>query len=93
LEEFGPEAVLVCLRTDGGTAFVARVACFDVLGRETEVVETCFRCDLDPVGPCLAEHGYRFDGGEMHDVELQFRGEMGEREDFGNGVGFEGWGP
>ena len=70
---------------------MACVTGLDVLGRKAEVVETCFRGDLDAFGAGFTEHGNGFNGGKMNNVELELGGEVGERENFGNGVGFEGW--
>ena len=54
-------------------------------------METRFRGDFYALGTSGAQEGYSFDGGEMHDVELELRGEVCEREDFFDGVGFECW--
>ena len=67
------------------------VASLDGLGRQTQVVEAGLGRDLDALLSSFAEHGDGFDGGEMHDVQGQFRREGREGDDFGDGVGFEGW--
>ena len=55
-------------------------------------MEAGFGSDVDSAGTGFAEERDGFDGGEVDYVKGEVRSEVGEREDFGDGVGLEGWG-
>lgn len=88
--ELGPQAVLVGLLADGRAALVPRVALLDALGRQAEVVEARLGRHLDAPSAGLAQHGDCLDRGQVHDVQVEVRGEVGEGEDLGDGVRLEG---
>lgn len=71
--EFGPESILVGLRTDGRAAFVPGVAITDLLGCKGEVVIAGFGCDGNTFGTGLAQEWDGLHGGKMYDVQ----GELG----------------
>lgn len=92
LEELLPQLILVGLRADGWAAFMAGVALGDLFRGEGQVVRTCLSGDVDALGAGLTEEGNRFHGGEMDNVQREVGGQVREREDLLDGVGFEGGG-
>lgn len=55
-------------------------------------MKACFCCYFDSSGSCLLEDRDCFYSGEVDDVKLELGCEMGEGENFFDGIGFECWG-
>ena len=68
---------------------MSSVAVGDFFGGEREVVEASLGSNFHTLSAGAAEEGNRFDGGEVHDVQVERGREVCEGNHFFDGVGFE----